>query len=141
MADLYHNLKIEASASRVFDAFSRPEHLNNWWTLESSGQPEVGEIYRLYFGDPYDWRFRVSRSERNNIFEWKVQSADKDWEPTSVGIELKEVNDGVTVNFYHINWPEDNDHYKHSNYCWAHLLNGLKKYVEEGTIIPFDERA
>lgn len=48
----------------------------------------------------------------------------------------------LNVNFSHVNWAEANDHFKHSSFCWALLLNGLKNYLEDnylenGIIIPF----
>ena len=69
-----------------------------------------------------------------------MTKSDPNWEPTSFGFDLKEIEDGVLVKFWHKDWPECNDHYKHSSFCWALLLKGLKDYLEKGVIIPFEER-
>jgi len=34
---IYHDLKIESSIERVYDAISNPEHLVNWWPLKCYG--------------------------------------------------------------------------------------------------------
>lgn len=141
MADLFHNLTIENDISDVYHAFSDPEELNKWWTKESSGKASEGEFYRMFFGVPHDWRFKVTIAQLPSRFEWQVVQADPDWKDTRLGVQLSEDDKGTSVAFYHTGWPEENEHFKHSNFCWALLLNGLKQYLEKGTITPFEERA
>ncbi len=69
-----------------------------------------------------------------------MTKSDNNWDPTSFGFDLKEESNGITLNFWHVNWPACNAEYRQSSYCWAILLHGLKNYVEKGTIIPFNER-
>jgi uncharacterized protein YndB with AHSA1/START domain len=42
--NIYYSLYIKASINRVFVAISEPDQLNNWWTLKSSGKPELYAI-------------------------------------------------------------------------------------------------
>lgn len=137
---IYHSFVIKASAPEIFDAISQPEHLNNWWPLQSSGIPELGALYNFNFTDAYNWFGTVAKCTPNFSFYIKMTDADADWNPTTFGFDLNE-NEGVTsVQFSHINWPRCNAEFKQSSYCWAILLNGLKNYVEKGVIIPFEER-
>ena len=137
---IFHNLIIKASAKEVFDAVSLPEHLNNWWTLKSSGKPEKDSEYNLNFTDDYNWFCKVSKLTPNKAFHLKMIKSDADWNPTTFGFDLEGNNNETIVKFSHVNWPEANDHFKHSSFCWALLLNGLKNYVEKGIIVPFEER-
>lgn len=138
---IYHNFFINAPRHKVFDAISLPEHLNNWWTLNSSGTPQIGATYNLNFTDKYDWFCKVVAYEPNKSFHLKMTKSDKDWDSTTFGFDLEEKNTGTYIKFSHINWLEENDHLKHSSFCWALLLNGLKNYIEKGIIIPFEERS
>ncbi|PWH82834.1 SRPBCC domain-containing protein [Algibacter marinivivus] len=138
--NIYHNLKIKASVNEVFDAVSQPEHLNNWWTLKSSGTPKLDSEYNLNFTDEYNWYCKVSKVELNRTFHLKMTKSDKDWNPTTFGFDLESIEDGTMLKFSHVNWLEANHHFKHSSFCWAMLLNGLKNYLEKGIIIPFEER-
>lgn len=138
--NIYHNFLIKASQKEVFDAVSLPKHLDNWWTLKSSGQPQLYAEYNLNFTDAYDWYCKVSKVIRHRSFYLKMLKADDDWNPTTFGFEFEANKKGAMVKFSHINWPKNNDHFKHSSFCWALLLNGLKNYVEKGIIIPFEER-
>jgi uncharacterized protein YndB with AHSA1/START domain len=138
--NIYHNFLIKASTKEVYDAVSLPEHLDNWWTLKSSGQPELNAEYNLNFTDTYDWYCKVSEIKPNTSFHLKMLESDDDWNPTTFGFELEATKNGTMVRFSHVDWPKNNDHFKHSSFCWALLLNGLKNYLEKGIIIPFEER-
>lgn len=137
---IYHNFVIKATAKEVFDAVSLPEHLNNWWPLRSSGTPAVGNRYNFNFTDAYNWFGEVVVCTPNTSFHIHMTESDADWSPTTFGFELEEIDHGVSVQFSHVNWPECNKEFKQSSYCWAILLNGLKNYVEQGIVIPFEDR-
>lgn len=137
---IYHSLLINAAPNEVFDAVSLPKHLDNWWTLKSSGKPELNSEYNLNFTDDYNWYCKVSEMETNQSIHFTMTQSDKDWNPTTFGFVLEEKDNGTLVKFSHKNWPENNDYFKHSSFCWAMLLNGLKNYLEKGSIIPFEKR-
>lgn len=137
---IYHNLAIKASPKDIFDAVSLPKHLDNWWTLKSSGKPEINSEYNLNFTDDYNWFCKVSKVTPNTSFYLKMTKSDADWNPTTFGFDLVENNGETIVKFSHLNWPEANDHFKYSSFCWAMLLKGLKNYLEKGIIIPFEKR-
>ncbi|MGB5420251.1 SRPBCC family protein [Algibacter sp.] len=138
--NIYHNLLIKACPKEIFDAVSQPAHLNNWWTLKSSGTPELNSEYNLNFTDKYNWFCKVSQIKTNESFHLKMTKSDKDWNPTTFGFDLEPKENGTYLKFSHVNWPENNDHLKHSSFCWAMLLNGLKNYLEKEIILPFEER-
>ncbi|KJD33570.1 hypothetical protein PK35_06930 [Tamlana nanhaiensis] len=139
--NIYHNFQINASMQAVFNAVTQPEHLNNWWSLTSSGTPALNQIYNLNFTNSYNWFGKVCKVETNKSFYLKMTESDADWNPTTFGFDLFSTKLGTEVHFSHVNWPEENNHFKHSSFCWALLLNGLKNYLEKGIIIPFEERA
>ncbi len=137
---IFHNLVIKASVKEVFDTVTQSEHLDNWWTLKSSGKPELNSEYNLNFTDDYNWFCKVSKVKDNETFYLKMTKSDKDWKSTTFGFDLETKGGETLVKFSHINWQEDNHHFRHSSFCWAMLLNGLKNYLEKGIIIPFEER-
>jgi uncharacterized protein YndB with AHSA1/START domain len=140
MPDIFHHFLIKESAPRVFETVSTPAGLDKWWTKRSSGQPSPGAEYELGFGPAYDWRAVVSRCVPNSEFELEMTSAQEDWLKTRVGVLLDE-KDGVThVRFHHSGWPEQNEHYLVSCYCWAMYLRLLKRYVEHGEVVPYELR-
>jgi uncharacterized protein YndB with AHSA1/START domain len=140
MPDIFHDFPIRASASKVFSAMTTPAGLDTWWTLTSSGHPEIGAEYQLGFGPGYDWRARVTRCVADSELEWELTHADSDWTGTRVGFSLAEKNGITEVHFHHTGWPEANAHYRGSCYCWAMYLRWMKRYVETGEVVEFANR-
>lgn len=137
---IYHNLVINTSPEQVFKAVSEPEHLNNWWTLKSSGKAELDQEYNLNFTDAYNWYCKVSELKRNTSIHFKMTESDEDWAPTIFGFDLEKIEKGTYLRFSHRNWQQTNDHFKIASFCWAMLMNSLKNYLEKGVVIPFQER-
>jgi uncharacterized protein YndB with AHSA1/START domain len=137
---IHHDLVIRTSKENVYNAITQPEHLNNWWSLESSGKPEVDAEYNLNFTDQYNWYFKVLDVKPNESFYLKATKTDKDWNPTTFGFNLKDHDHGTLVEFTHKDWQENNHEFRNTSYCWALLLKGLKKYLETGVVVPFEER-
>ena len=140
MPDILQHFPIKATPRAVFDAVSTPKGLDAWWTDSSSGQPEPGCEYELGFGEGYDWRARVSSCVPDREFELELVSADEDWQGTRIGFHLDKSDDVTQVRFHHTGWPESNEHYRVSCYCWSMYLRLLKRYVERGEVVPYDKR-
>lgn len=138
--DIHHNFYIKGPIEKVFDAFTTPEGLNSWWTLQSAGKPVHGNEYTFYFGPEYDWRAVVIEVIPQKSLTWKMTTAMTDWMPTTFGFILSPGKDGTKVSFFHKGWLEANEHFGITTYCWGQLLAGLKRYIEAGTIIPFEDR-
>ena len=140
MPNIFHQFPISASSQKVFQAVSTPVGLDAWWTRDSAGRPEEGAEYQLGFGPQYDWRAVVSRCMPNREFELKLVQAEKDWLGTRVGFVLSEDGAVTNVSFHHLGWPESNEHYRISCYCWAMYLRLLKRYVELGEMVRYEDR-
>lgn len=137
---IYHDLFIKAANREVYDAITLHKHLNNWWPLKSSGIPEIGAIYNLNFTSEYDWYGKVVKCEKDKTFYIEMTESDENWNATTFGFDIEEIKGGVQLKFQHKNWKQCNDEFRQSSFCWAMLLNGLKNYVEKGTIVPFEKR-
>lgn len=137
---IYFNFIINASKQRVYNAVSEPGQLEKWWPLKCSGIPKEGEVYNFNFTDDYDWYAKVVSCKRDDHINYKLTKSDNNWDSTTFGFLLKEKENGTCLNFFHKDWPECNNHFKHSSFCWAMLLKGLKDYLEKGTVIPFKAR-
>ena len=140
MADIFHDLPIRASANDVFDMASKPARLDEWWTLTSRGTPELGATYRLFFGEEYDWRARVTACEPGKRFELELTDAMPDWIGTRVSFELEPNGDTTMLRFAHTGWPSATPHYRTSNCCWAMYLRILRRHLEHGERVPYDRR-
>ena len=141
MPDIFHMFPIEASADKVFEGMSTARGLDNWWTKNSEATRTRGATYTLDFGPQYIWKAIVTKLDDNKEFELQMTEAHEDWLNTKIGFSLNDREHNVTeVNFYHIGWPTNNEHYKISCYCWAMYLRILKRYIEYGEQVPYEKR-
>lgn len=140
MPDVVLDLSIKASAPQVFQAVSTPTGLDSWWTKRSDGSAVEGKEYELSFGPDYGWRAVVSKCAPDGEFELTLTDADEDWRGTRVGFRLEEKNGTTQVRFHHLGWPQANEHYRVSCYCWAMYLRLLKRYVEHSEVVPYEDR-
>ena len=94
-----------------------------------------------YFGPGYDWRAKVTRYVPGSEFELQMTEAHVDWAKSCVGCRLTPEGAGKTrVLFYHNGWPEANEHWRVSCYCWAMYLRVLRRNVEHGESVPYEKR-
>ncbi len=140
MPDIFHDFVIQAPVDQVFRAVSAPPGLDEWWTKRSAGKPAPGAEYELWFGPQYDWRGRVTRCQAPHSFELEIVRAGEDWVGTRVGFELAPDDAATRVRFHHLGWPENNEHYRVSCYCWAMYLRVLRRYLEHGESVPYERR-
>lgn len=140
MPDILHDFPVPAPVSSVFEAISTPAGLDAWWTKSSTGEPEVGSEYTLGFGPEYDWRAEVTQCEPGVRFELELRRADADWTGTRVAFELVPNGAQTFIRFSHRGWPHANEHYRISCYCWAMYLRLLRRYLEHGEVVPYEQR-
>jgi uncharacterized protein YndB with AHSA1/START domain len=140
MADVLHDFPINVAPARVFAAVATPGGLDTWWTRSSSGMPELGAEYSLQFGPEYDWRARVTRCVPNESFELELVRAMEDWMGTRVRFDLEPTATGTQLRFSHTGWPEVSEHYRISSFCWAMYLRVMRRSLEYGESVPYEQR-
>ncbi len=140
MADIFHYLQINAPAGKIFEYISTPAGLDQWWTKKSSGIPLTGQEFEFHFSPEYNWTAIVSRSLPDTEFEFILKTADEDWTGTRVGFRLIAGNGITDIQFYHTGWKDNNQHFRISNYCWAMYLRILKRRIEHGESVAYDDR-
>ena len=140
MADILQDFPINASPARVYEAISTPAGLDQWWTQRSAGSAADGREYELWFGPQYDWRAVVTQAIKPTEFELKMTRADADWLGTRVGFRLEGGPDKTFVRFHHVGWPEPNEHYRISSHCWAMYLRILRRFLEHGERVAYENR-
>ena len=121
-------------------AISTARGLAKWWAQAAKGHTEIGAILDLEFGPGYHWQAQVTEMVPSVEFELVLIKAEPDWLNTTVRFQLIPSADAVEVHFCHQGWPERNDHYNISCYCWAMYLRLLKRYVEHGEFVEYAER-
>jgi len=141
MPDIVQEFTVKVPQARVFLAMATPKGLSQWWTKKSAGDPEKGSEYTLDFGPDYEWKGRVTRFTPDSAFELEMTKAQEDWVGTRVGCELRPQGENSTrVRFYHTGWPTENEHWRVSCYCWAMYLRVMRRFLEHGESVAYENR-
>ncbi len=140
MSEILQDLPINAPIGRVFDAVSTPAGLNEWWTLGCKGDVREGALYELDFGPDYAWQARVTHCASPKLFELEMTRSDEDWKGSRVNFQLEARGDATWLRFAHTGWTSPNEHYRISTHCWAMYLRVLRRYLEHGETVPYDDR-
>lgn len=140
MPDINHIFPINASPARVFEAISTAKGLDSWWSKHCLGNPTVGAQYSFDFGPDYQWLAVVTKCTVAVEFELEFFQSDSDWNGSKVGFLLAPNGKYTQLDFYHCGWPQDNEHFRISNYCWAMYLRLLKRNLEFGEFVAYEER-
>ncbi len=140
MYSISHILPINALPERVWDAVATPRGLDQWWTLKCEGDPSLGNEYTLYFGPEYHWLAEVTSVEPGKQLSLTLTKAEPDWLGSVVSFGLSKGKGGTRLKFEHSGWSEWTDHFATSNYCWAMYLRIMKRFVENGEQVAYEDR-
>jgi uncharacterized protein YndB with AHSA1/START domain len=140
MPDILHDFTVKADPSTVYRAITSPEGLDQWWTRRAQGHPEAGQEYELWFGPDADWRARVIEALPGQCFGFEMTGAAPDWLGTRVRFALEAEGDTTKVRFSHSGWQSESEHFKTSSYCWAMYLRVMRRFVECGEQVRYEDR-
>ncbi|MEE9437866.1 MAG: SRPBCC domain-containing protein [Saprospiraceae bacterium] len=138
---ILHDVIITADMSSIFEAISEPKHLNNWWTQKCTGIARINSKYNLHFNESYDWYGTVTVCIIDKSFSISMTDATTKWMGTTFGFNIEPIDSEKTrLKFFHKDWKEIDEDFRHTSYCWAILLSHLKDYLEQSIILPFEKR-
>jgi len=129
---------IAAAPERVFEAWTRPEHMRRWSCPEGYGLEEVrsdvrvGGAFRLQMRSPEDLThtaygtYRVVDPPRKLVYTWDWEEEDQRMGETLVTVEFNDAPDGGTeVVLTHEGFPVEEARTGHED-GWASCLNKLE---------------
>ncbi len=134
---------IQAAQQRVFDAWTRPEHLTNWWRANPKWATEIAEIdlrvggsYRLGMRDPeQDGPFvcfgefvEVTPPEKL-VYTWSWEPPAMDSYETLVTVEFIAKGEATELVLTHERFPNAEAAARH-NQGWEACIHNLIQLVE-----------
>src|SRR5258708_19039530 len=100
--DIIHELEIETTPEKLFEALSTDKGISAWWT-KAKTQAKVGGINEFAFSNGAVATFRVEKLEPGKAVAWSADQVPPDWNGTQVLFELSSGKKGgpVTLRFGH----------------------------------------
>lgn len=140
MADILHRVGIKSSVDEVYKAVSTRAGLAAWWTTNTLGESQVGEMLKFRFvtdgRDIGGFEMKVLQLQPAKQVLWQVVDGPEDWIGTKISFALKQEGDYAIILFEHRGWKEPNEHMHHCSTKWATFLMSLKSLVETGQGAP-----
>ena len=131
MPDINHEIKINASQERIYQALTSVSDLTNWHTAKIDGGAAVGNVFRIHPQNGPEFEWKVTKTDSGRRIEWKCMKGPGNSVGTTVRFDLSPADKGRTyLEFLHSDWPSTGGSFRKCNTLWGILLYHLQKYVE-----------
>ena len=138
MAQIRHNLEIQSSPKKVYEAIATEKGVGNWWTVQTQITTEIGGIAEFRFGDKYFIKMEITALEPDKKVAWICVVGDEQWVGTEFSFDIEDQSNDVLLRFNHFNWKSQTEFFAHCNFQWGRYLLSLKNYCEFGKGQPFE---
>jgi uncharacterized protein YndB with AHSA1/START domain len=137
MADILHRIGVKGSSpDDVYAALTTIEGLSGWWTRDSTGDTEVGDVIAFRFGELGGFDMKIVELAPGKKVLWEVVEGPAEWVGTHVSFELSQAGDYTVVLFEHRGWAEPVEFMYHCSTKWGSYLLSLKRLLETGEGAP-----
>ena len=137
MADILHELVIEAPPEKVYQAITAQDDLRQWWTTRVNARAEVGSVAEFGFeGGHFTIKMAVTKLDPNQYVGWNVEQGAPDWNGTTATWDLSADDKGTKIVFGHRGFGSTAGSFASTNYSWGWYLTSLKNYLETGEGSP-----
>ncbi len=134
MYGIFHKINIDTSPEKLFQALTTENGLSSWWTKANQEEKSI----TFSFGPNGEHKVVMTLLSVIPNKEIKWQCSAGPWEEKGeFTFSITENENGSSLDFSHIGWPEIDDFYKHCNAKWGYfLVVSLKQYLETGMGAP-----
>jgi uncharacterized protein YndB with AHSA1/START domain len=140
MADILHRVGIKSSLEKVYEALATREGPAAWWTSNTQGKSNVGEVLKFRFSaggaEIGGFDMKVLELQPAKRVSWQVIGGPEEWIGTKISFDLKQAGDHAIVLFKHQGWKEPVEFMHHCSTKWAIYLMSLKSLMETGKGTP-----
>jgi uncharacterized protein YndB with AHSA1/START domain len=131
MAEIKHQIAINAPPQKVYAALATQAGLRRWWTADTTADERVGG--KAEFG--FDQRNTVFRMKIDQLIPgkrvvWSCLGDHPEWAGTTLTWDLEADDDRTVLRFTHGDWKSITDFCAICNSTWGELMYRLKDYLE-----------
>lgn len=137
MAQLKHQIPINAPPERVYAALATSAGLKGWWTADTKADEKVGGKAEFGFDKRgMVFRMTIDKLEPGKTVVWNCHGDHPEWEGTTLTWNIAREDSGTTLRFTHSGWKSASDFCATCNSSWGELMHRLKAYAESGRTDP-----
>lgn len=132
MADILHQITIEATPSDIYAALTTINGIKNWWTDACELASQEGGQCKFWFDQKSTvLTMRAQRLLPDQRVFWRCIGGPKEWVNTELWWEITQTSpQQCRVDFKHMNWANDEGSFALCNSTWGGLMHRLKQSCE-----------
>ena len=137
MADVLHELGIQATPDAVYAALTEEAGIKAWWSEHTKAEPTVGFLNEVsFYGNMVTFKLRNQTLEPGKRVVWAVEGGPPDWANTAMTWTISTKDGKTTLHFAHRGFASTEGSFASINYNWGWYLISLKFYLEKGAGMP-----
>ncbi len=131
MAEMHHEIQIDAPPEKVYEAITTQNGLRSWWTGDSVAEPRVGSIAEFgFYNRMIVFRMRIEELTPGKRAVWACLGDHDEWKGTRLTWEISGKDGKTFLHFTHGNWRSTSSFFASCNSTWGELMYRLKNYTE-----------
>lgn len=150
MATLYHQVWIDSTPARLYEAIATESGIARWWDAPTAKETNAGSVLEFSPGAEHGvLQMKVVDRRPGNRVEWECiskhpsSSPASAWTGTHISFDISERQNNVAlsgygqgtdriaiVDFRHSGWDEDSEYLGFCNFAWGQALVQLKQLCE-----------
>ena len=137
MADVLHQVGIQASPEKLYTALTETAGLKSWWSEHSSIEPKEGSLASVsFYNNAVTFKLRIAELVPNKKIVWAVEGGPPDWADTKIIWTLAENKGQTILHLAHRGFASTEGNFAAVNYNWGWYVTSLKFYLEKGKGMP-----
>jgi uncharacterized protein YndB with AHSA1/START domain len=131
MADLKHQIPIDATPAKVFAALATQAGLRGWWTADASADEKAGGKAAFGFDKrKLVFQMKIEKLEPGEGVVWTCHGDHPEWAGTTLTWKIARENGATTLRLSHSGWKSVSEFCATCNSTWGELMFRLKDYLE-----------
>jgi uncharacterized protein YndB with AHSA1/START domain len=131
VAELKHQITIQAGPDKVYAAIATQAGLRSWWTADATTDGKLGGEAEFGFDKRKTvFRMKIEKLDPGKRVVWSCHGDNPEWAGTELTWELSGDEGSTTVRFTHGKWKSVTELFAICNSSWGELMHRLKNYVE-----------
>ena len=139
MADIRHDVKIQADQQKIYAALTTAAGIRSWWTDNADLDEHIGGtgIFRFHYDRTVETIVRIVGLQQPVLVCWAVTSSFRpEQDGTIIRFELRPDGGGTQVDFSQTGFARADETFDLMTRGWAYYLVSLKRYLETGKGAP-----
>jgi uncharacterized protein YndB with AHSA1/START domain len=131
MAEIKHQITIQAAPETVYAALATQAGLRSWWTADATADEKAGGKAEFGFDKRgMVFRMKIEKLDPGKLVVWSCHGDHPEWTGTLLTWTLTPEGGGATLRFTHSQWKSFSDFCAICNSSWGELIHRIKNYVE-----------